>query len=74
MTTIAMEMFLDSMPGELTRLPHAGSGLEHPLVFDLAAREIHQLADAGRAEVVQERQQRINGETLISELSFKRLN
>ena len=73
MSSIAMTMFLDSSPGELVDLPHAGSGLEHPLVFDSAAREIQQLAADGRAEVVQQRVSTVGDESLIEELRFRRI-
>ncbi|OWQ48232.1 hypothetical protein CDL60_06535 [Roseateles noduli] len=73
MSSIAMTMFLDSSPGELVDLPHAGSGLEHPLVFDSAAREIQQLAADGRAEVVQQRVSSVGDESLIEELRFRRI-
>ncbi len=74
MSSIAMTMFLDSSPGELVDLPHAGSGLEHPLVFDSAAREIQQLAADGRVEVVQQRVTAVGNETLIEDLRFRRLS
>ncbi|MDH0867582.1 hypothetical protein [Mitsuaria sp. GD03876] len=74
MSSIAMTMFLDSSPGELIDLPHAGSGLEHPLVFDSAAREIQQLAADGRVEVIQQRTKTVGPDTLIEELQFRRLS
>jgi len=74
MSSIAMTMFLDSSPGELVDLPHAGSGLEHPLVFDSAAKEIQQLAVEGRVEVVQQRVTAVGDETLIEDLRFRRLS
>jgi hypothetical protein len=73
MSSIAMTMFLDSSPGELVDLPHAGSALEHPLVFDSAAREIHQLAADGRVEVVQQQVKTVGEDTLIEELRFRRI-
>nr|WP_297532318.1 hypothetical protein [uncultured Roseateles sp.] len=73
MSSIAMTVFLDSSPGELVDLPHAGSGLEHPLVFDSAAREIQQLAADGRAEVVQQRVSTVGDESLIEALRFRRI-
>ncbi len=73
MTSIAMNVFLDSSPGELVDLPHAGSGLEHPLVFDSAAQEIHRLAAEGRAEVVQQRVDRSGDDPIIRDLRFRRL-
>jgi hypothetical protein len=74
MSSIAMAVFLDSTPGELVELPHAGSGLEHPLVFDSAAREIQQLAADGRVEVTQQRVKTVGKETLIEDLQFRRLS
>ena len=74
MSSIAMTVFLDSSPGELIDLPHAGSGLEHPLVFDSAAREIRQLAADGRVEVVEQRVKTVGNDTLIEELRFRRLS
>jgi hypothetical protein len=38
-------VYLDSELGVDQDLPHAGSALEHPLVFDDAARELKQLAE-----------------------------
>ncbi|UXH78393.1 hypothetical protein [Roseateles amylovorans] len=73
MTSIAMNVFLDSSPGELVDLPHAGSGLEHPLVFNSAAQEIHRLAAEGRAVVVQQRLDRVGEDPLICDLRFRRL-
>ncbi|WP_431257008.1 hypothetical protein ACQ859_19315 [Roseateles chitinivorans] len=73
MSSIAMTMFLDSTPGELVDLPHAGSALEHPLVFDSAAREIQQLAADGRAEVIQQRVSTVGDKSLIEELRFRRI-
>lgn len=73
MSSIALTVFLDSEPGELIDLPQAGSGLEHPLVFDSAAREIHHLAAEGRAEVIQQSTREIGGQTLIGALQFRRL-
>jgi hypothetical protein len=73
MGSIAMSVFLDSAFGEITELPHAGSALEHPLVFDSAAREFHVLAAAGRVEILQQHIAQVDGETLIDRLQFRRL-
>jgi len=73
MSSIAMAVFLDSIPGDLVELPHAGTGLEHPLVFDSAAREIHHLAAEGRAEVVKQTVRQTGEDTLIQDITFKRL-
>lgn len=74
MSSIAMNLFLDSSPGDLVDLPHAGSSLEHPLVFDSAAKEIQRLAADGRVEVVQQRVKTIGDATLIDELQFRRIS
>lgn len=71
MPSFAMSMFLDSELGEETELPRAGSPLEHPLVFDRVAREMHELAAQGRLEIVHEHRQ---GGELIDELRFRRLH
>lgn len=73
MASIAMSTFLDSEFGEVTELPHAGSALEHPLVFDSAAREIKSLAAQGRVEIVDERVLPGSDGCLIDQLSFRRL-
>jgi hypothetical protein len=70
MPSIAMSTFLDSELGEVSELPRAGSALEHPLVFDSAARELQALAQQGRIEIVQERRA---SEGLIDRLLFRRL-
>ena len=73
MGTIAMSVFLDSAFGADTVLPKVGSALEHPLVFDSAAREFHVLAEQGRVEILQEHVANIGGESLIDWLRFRRL-
>ena len=73
MVSFAMSMFLDSELGAETELPHAGSSLEHPLVFDSVARELRQLAAQGRIEITHEHQSApVDG--LIDQLSFRRLH
>ena len=73
MNSLAMALFLDSSPGELVELPHAGSALEHPLVFDRVARDIQKLADQGRVEVVRQTVTTEGDGTLIEDLQFRRL-
>ena len=73
MGSIAMSVFLDSEFGADTELPNAGSSLEHPLVFDSAAREFHALAAQGRVEILQEHVAQAGGESLIDRLRFRRL-
>ncbi len=73
MGSIAMSLFLDSELGADTELPHAGCALEHPLVFDDAAREFHALAAQGRVEILQEHVVPAAGGGLIDRLRFRRL-
>ncbi|MFY7866048.1 hypothetical protein [Roseateles sp.] len=73
MQTLALDVYLDSRMGMPTDLPHAGSSLEHPLVFDLAAREFKQWASMGLVEILSERQRPAWGEMVFDQLSFKRL-
>ncbi|WP_144006685.1 hypothetical protein [Pelomonas sp. KK5] len=74
MGSLAMTAFLDSEFGEVTELPRAGSALEHPLVFDSAARELRDMARQGRLEIVDEhRQPTQDGSGLIDRLFFRRL-
>jgi hypothetical protein len=68
-----MSVFLDSEFGADTELPSASSSLEHPLVFDSAAREFHALAEQGRVEILQEHVAEVGGESLIDKLRFRRL-
>ena len=73
MRTLARSAYLESSFGVATDLPHAGSALENPFVFDDAARELKQLADRGLIEIVSEQTMRHADEQLIGRLSFKRL-
>jgi len=73
MGSIAHSVFMDSELGVATELPHAGSTLEHPLVFDSAAREIQGLARRGLAEILSEHASQVLGESLITRMVFKRL-
>ncbi|MBO9687462.1 hypothetical protein [Roseateles chitosanitabidus] len=73
MNSLAMDLFLDSSPGELVELPHAGSALEHPLVFDRVARDIQRLAADGRLEVVRQTVTTEGDGSLIQDLQFRRL-
>jgi hypothetical protein len=73
MPTLAHAAYLDSSFGAVSELPHAGSPLENPFVYDDAAREIKQLAERGLVEIVAERTVQFADELLIGHLSFKRL-
>ena len=69
MRTLARTVYLDSQLGVDSELPRAGSALEHPLVYDDAAREIKRLADEGLVEIVDERRR----DSLIDWLCFRRI-
>lgn len=73
MRTLARSVYLDSELGVEQELPHAGSALEHPLVYDDAAREIKQLADQGLVEILAEDHRQTRVGTLIDRLLFKRI-
>ena len=73
MRTLAQALYLDSEYGVLQELPHAGSALEHPLVFDSAARELKEMADRGMVEIVSEHRYESGAESLIDKLQFRRL-
>jgi hypothetical protein len=73
MPTLAHAAYLDSSFGAVSELPHAGSPLENPFVYDDAAREIKQLAERGLVEIVSEQPRQFADEQLIGHLSFKRL-
>jgi hypothetical protein len=54
-------------------LPHAGSTLENPYVFDATARELKQMASRGLVEILDEATIGAGQDTLISRLRFQRL-
>jgi hypothetical protein len=58
------------MPTELLR---AGSTLEHPLVFDIAAKDIKAMADKGLVAIVDEHCSVQFGQTVIDRLTFVKL-
>ena len=73
MRTLAQSAYLDSEFGVEQELPHAGSALENPFVFDATARELRDMARAGLLEIVDEGRRKISDETLIDRLTFKRV-
>ena len=73
MRSLAHSAYLDSSFDAACELPHAGSALENPFVYDDAAREIKQLAERGLVEIVAEHTLRVADEQLIGHLSFRRL-
>jgi len=73
MRTLAHAAYLDSHFGVECELPHAGSALENPYVYDDSARELKALAERGLIEIVKERRVVFGDEPLIQHLSFRRL-
>jgi hypothetical protein len=73
MRTLAHSAYLDSCIDAASELPHAGSALENPFVYDAAARELKQLSERGLVEILTERTVRVAGEQLISHVTFKRV-
>jgi hypothetical protein len=73
MHTLAQSIFIDSAFGVERELPHAGSALENPYVYDASALELKAMADRGLIEVIQEKRRVVNNEALIGQLSFRRL-
>jgi hypothetical protein len=73
MRTLASAAYLDSSFGVESELPHAGSALENPYVYDESARELKGMAERGLIEIVKERRVVFGDEPLIEHLSFKRL-
>ena len=73
MRTLAQSIVIDSAFGVEHELPHAGSELENPYVYDSSARELKAMADRGLIEVIAEQSRVVNNEALIGRLSFRRL-
>jgi hypothetical protein len=71
MRTLAQSAYLESEFGVLQELPRAGSALENPFVFDAAAHELKQMAEAGLVKIVDEH--RSPSGSLIDRLRFMRL-
>ena len=73
MRTLARSAYLDSKLGVDSELQGAGSALEHPIVYDSAAREIKELASQGFVEIIEEHQREIGGDVLIDRLRYRRM-
>jgi hypothetical protein len=71
--TLAESAYLDSQFGVVQILPRAGSSLEHPLVYDAAARELRVMAARGLIEIVQEHVTCSDDGPLIDSLHFRRV-
>lgn len=72
MATLARMAYLESELGVDNELARAGSALEHPLVYDDAAREFKRMAEDGLVEIIEERVMEQGGERLIGRLRFRR--
>jgi hypothetical protein len=73
MSSLAHSLFLESELSVEHELPHAGSSLENPFVYDSVAREFKQMAMRGLVEIVQERTRPSSAEPLIDSLRYKRV-
>jgi hypothetical protein len=73
MVTYAANAYAHAQPGVKQELCPAGCALENPYVFDATARELHQMAQRGQIQIVDEHRDVRGGETLIDRISFLRL-
>jgi len=73
MRTLARSAYLDSQLGVDSELQRAGSALEHPVVYDSAARELKELASQGFVEIIEEHQREFDGDVLIDKLRYRRM-
>jgi hypothetical protein len=73
MRSHASRVYFEAQAGTPTELPRAGSTLEHPLVFDSAAKDLKAMADKGLVAIVDEHCSVRLGETLIDRLTFVKL-
>lgn len=73
MRTLARTAYLDSELGVDSELPRAGSALEHPLVFDDAARELKRMAGDGLVEIIEEHHRELGGDVIIDRIRYRRM-
>jgi len=73
MRTLARSAYLDSKLGVDCELQRAGSALEHPVVYDDAARELKALATEGLVEIIEEHRRELGGDVLIDRLRYRRV-
>ncbi len=73
MRTLAQSAYLDSEFGVEQELPHAGSALENPFVFDATARELHEMAPDGPGGILHEGRRARGGGSPGDRLTFKRV-
>jgi hypothetical protein len=71
--TLALSAYLDSEFGVPQDLIGAGSALENPFVYDAAARELKEMADAGLVTILSERTRVTPEDVLIDQLRFMRV-
>lgn len=73
MRTLARACYEQARLGVDCELPHAGSPLEIPLVYDASARELKDFACQGLVQIVEEQCARVGEEVLVDKLRFRRL-
>jgi hypothetical protein len=73
MISLARSVYLDSRFGVEEELPHAGSALENPFVFDAIAQEMKAMASEGLIEITGMHTRKNNDEPLIDRVVFRRL-
>lgn len=70
---MARSMFLDSKIGVVEELPHTGSALENPFVFDAVANDLKRMAASGLVEIVDEHRIAAGADRLIASMRYRRL-
>jgi len=73
MRTLAQRAYLDSELGVPNELPHAGSALENPFVFDASAHELKEMERRGLVRIVDEHRTPAATGSLIDRLRFMRV-
>jgi len=73
MRTLAQGIYASADIGTEVTLPHCGSWLENPQVYDASAREIKDLAERGLVRIVSERTVVSGDQSLITDLVFSKL-
>jgi hypothetical protein len=73
MQTLAHSAYLDSTFDAACELPHVGSALENPFVYDASARELKQLSERGLIEILAEHKVLVDDQELIAHVSFRRV-
>lgn len=73
MSNVTQSYFNESRIGVVNELPHAGSSMEVPWLYDHVANKLCELAAQGMIEVVSKQIESVQGEPLITRFAFKRL-